>query len=263
MRSKALLRAAIFGVLALGPGATSASQIDKAHPPVSAASFKPALYGIVVGVTGDQGIALKADYGSRTARAFASMLGTQEDRYAGLHLWVLLNENATAAAIARALAAISEQATSRDLVLIFLSGLDGFEGVDTRGGCRSCDVSYFITADTDRHRLSTTGLRSFGLLDGLDAPGFVVVVINTPNAAKVRVWGRLDMQISSVETRWEDWPHREAFLRQLEGRRIGLIEAAMTGRDTGPEFRAEVMKMFNSVPEALQKANNGRKITDP
>src|SRR5205814_582364 len=119
----------------------------------------------------------KLKYAAKDARDFAAALKAQEGGiYREVELKVLVDGEASSAAVKRALSWLDKQATSRDVGLVFLAG----HGVtDPKGRY------HFLTADAVSDELQDTALDSYTLVDRTRAlSGKVLVFLDTCFAGK-------------------------------------------------------------------------------
>ena len=120
--------------------------------------LKPKLYVLAVGVSQYKDSNLALRYAANDAGDVAAVLKQQEGRlYGAVVVKVLRDDEATLAKITEGLDWIAEQATSRDVALVFMAG----HGMDEEG------KYYFLPTDVDLSKLRRTAEPETDINDSL------------------------------------------------------------------------------------------------
>ena len=152
-------------------------------PPVAAKPSKPKLYLLSVGVSDYVDPEIRLDLAAKDASDFAAAMRAQNGAmYREIEERVLLDRQATKAAVVDGLKWLSQKVTDDDVALVFVAG-HGMN--DAREGY------YYLPADVDRRRMSQTGVKSSDIVDTLSRlPGRVAAFIDTCHSGNVLVAGK-------------------------------------------------------------------------
>jgi hypothetical protein len=119
---------------------------------------KPKLYVLAIGVSQYKDSNLNLKFAAKDAGDVAAALKNQEGRiYGAVEVKLLRDDEATLQAITQGLDWIAEQATSRDVALVFIAG----------HGMTEQDKYYFLPTDVDLNRLRRTAEPQSDLYDSL------------------------------------------------------------------------------------------------
>ena len=198
---------------------------------------RPDLYLLAAGVSRYAAEELRLNFAHKDARDFAAMLGEQDGRaYGDVHLRILADEDASAAALRDGLAWLGREARAGDFAALFLAG----HGVDDASG-----RYFFLPHDGDPAKLEETALayneikqaltslsaRSLLFVDTCRAGGVwgrpgepssdVVRVVNdlsSPENGVIVFASSTHAQLSVENAKWENGAFTEAMLDGLAGR---------------------------------------------
>ncbi|PPR22607.1 MAG: hypothetical protein CFH39_01135, partial [Alphaproteobacteria bacterium MarineAlpha10_Bin2] len=202
-----------------------------------AADKRPDLYLLAAGVSRYAAEELRLNFAHKDARDFAAMLDRQDGRaYGEVHLRVLADSDASAAALRDGLAWLRREARAGDFAALFLAG----HGVDDAAG-----RYFFLPHDGDPAKLEETALayaeikqaltslsaRSLLFIDTCRAGGVwgrpgepssdVVRVVNdlsSPENGVIVFASSTHAQLSVENAKWENGAFTEALLEGLAGR---------------------------------------------
>jgi uncharacterized caspase-like protein len=202
-----------------------------------AAERRPDLYLLAAGVSDYAAEELRLNFAHQDARDFADMLLGQDGRaYGAVHLRILSDAEASAAALRDGLAWLTREARAGDFAALFLAG----HGVDDASG-----AYFFLPNDGDPARLAETALayaeikqaltslaaRSLLFVDTCRAGGVwgrpgepsndVVRVVNdlsSPENGVIVFASSTHAQLSVENADWQNGAFTEAMLEGLAGR---------------------------------------------
>jgi WD40 repeat protein len=121
---------------------------------------KPKLYALVAGISDYADPAYKLEFAAKDAHDFAGSLTNQNGAlYSQVTIKLLVDKDATAAAIKDGLDWLSHQVTDRDVGVVYLAG----HGVPDEHG-----RFFFLAADSDATRLRATAVAKDDIADALD-----------------------------------------------------------------------------------------------
>ena len=183
-------------------------------------ALKPSLYALLVGVTHYAHKELDLAYPAKDAQDLAAALQTQQGKlYKKVQVKVLTDKDATSTGIRYGLQWIQQQATSRDLVMVFIAG----HGVtDPR------NRFWFLSYDADPNLLSTA-ISQDDITDALyDLPGKKVLFLDACHSGAVLTQGARGLAKNDA-----DLNSALSDFSQAEG---GVVAyAASTGRELSLE----------------------------
>jgi len=140
--------------------------------------FKPTLYLLSIGVSKYDNPQFNLGFADKDAKSIAKVFKAQEGKiYKKVVTKVLTNHNATSDNILDALDWIDEEATSKDVVIIFIAG----HGVnDDKGNY------YFLSTDAKLNRLRRTALKWVEIQDTItNLPSKVILLADTCHSGNI------------------------------------------------------------------------------
>jgi len=229
--------------------------------------FKPTLYLLSIGVSKYENPDFNLNFADKDALAIAKLFKAQEGKiYKKVVTKVLVNENATSGNILDALDWIDREATSKDVVILFIAG----HGVnDDKGNY------YFLSTDTNLNRLRRTAVKWIEIQDTItNLPSKVILLADTCHSGNIAgnrrdVTGAIKSIMSAgsgsiimtattgsgysyEENSWGHGAFTEAI---LEG--IGKMKADMNFGD-GKDNVVTIKELDNYVTYRVKKLTHGR-----
>ena len=140
--------------------------------------FKPTLYLLSVGISNYENPEYNLGVAHKDAQAITNLFKKQEGKiYKKVVSKTLINENATSGNILDGLDWIDKEATSKDVVIVFIAG----HGVnDSKGNY------YFVSHDTNTQKLRRTAVKLIELQDTIsNLPSKIILLADTCHSGNI------------------------------------------------------------------------------
>jgi WD40 repeat protein len=135
-------------------------RVTRTSPATAAEIEKPKLYALVAGISNYADPAYKLEFAAKDAHDFAGALANQNGAlYSQVTIKLLVDHDATAAAVKDGLDWLAHQVTDRDVGVVYLAG---------HGTLDEHNRFFFLAADSDPKRLKATAVAKDDIAETLD-----------------------------------------------------------------------------------------------